>query len=141
MRIALVSCVKSKRSTPAPARELYTSQLFRGFRRVAERSADRWFILSAEHGLLDPSTEIHPYERTLNNMPRSERLIWSAAVRAQLERALPAGCDVVIYAGERYREGLVEWLRERGHTVEIPLEGKGLGEQLQWLAINRFGPV
>ncbi|HWO69164.1 MAG TPA: hypothetical protein VNP94_00195, partial [Actinomycetota bacterium] len=46
MRIGLVGCVKSKRARPAPARDLYTSPLFRGARRFVERSCDRWFVLS-----------------------------------------------------------------------------------------------
>ena len=40
IRVALVSCVKSKQDSPAPAGELYTSPLFRSFRRYAEANAD-----------------------------------------------------------------------------------------------------
>jgi hypothetical protein len=48
MRIGLVGCVKSKRSQAAPARELYSSPLFRGRRDWVERTCDRWFVLSAK---------------------------------------------------------------------------------------------
>ncbi len=73
-RIALVSCVKSKRRSPIAARDLYTSELFRKLRRYAETHADCWYILSAEHGLLRPEQETAPYERTLNTMKKGERL-------------------------------------------------------------------
>ena len=42
IRVALVSCVKSKQDSPAPAGDLYTSPLFRSFRRYAEANADVW---------------------------------------------------------------------------------------------------
>ena len=35
-RVALVCCVKLKRATPSPARDLYISALFRGMREYAE---------------------------------------------------------------------------------------------------------
>jgi hypothetical protein len=66
-RVALVSCVKSKRSAPTPACDLYTSPLFRHLRGYAEANADTWYILSAGHGLLRPDQVVAPYERTLNN--------------------------------------------------------------------------
>lgn len=80
MRVALVSCVKSKKATPAPAGELYTSALFQSLRTYAQRNADAWFILSAEHGLLDPQKVIAPYEKTLNRMGKTERDAWARAV-------------------------------------------------------------
>ena len=55
MRVALVSCVKSRRPEPAPARDLHTSPLFRAMRRYAESHADAWYILSAKHGLVEPA--------------------------------------------------------------------------------------
>jgi hypothetical protein len=76
-RVALVSCVKSKRKTAAPACELYISPLFHGLRRYAEANAHAWYILSAEHGLLLPSDIVAPYEKTLLRMPRLERDAWT----------------------------------------------------------------
>jgi hypothetical protein len=133
MRIALVSCVKSKRSTPAPAKDLYTSTLFRGLRRYAEANADRWYILSAEHGLLDPDAVIAPYERTLNTVGKMDRVRWAEGVQRRLTEVLPAGAEIIVLAGARYREGLVPFLRARGFSVEIPLEGLSFGRQLSFL--------
>ena len=138
MRIALVSCVKSKQPVPAPARDLYTSALFRGLRRYAERNADRWYILSAEHGLVDPSEVLAPYEKTLNRMRREDRDRWAKKVQAQLAEALPPSADVIVLAGERYREGLLPFLRARGHSVEVPLQGMPFGKQLQFLSASGF---
>lgn len=134
MRVALVSCVKSKQAAPAPARDLYTSALFRGLRRYAERNADHWYILSAEHGLVDPSQVLGPYERTLNRMSRPERDAWAVTVQAQLAEVLPPTAEVIVLAGERYREGLLPFLQARGHTVVVPLQGMPFGRQLQFLS-------
>lgn len=133
-RIALVSCVKSKRPTPTRAADLYTSPLFRGLRRYAERVSDAWYILSAEHGLVHPDTILAPYERTLNKMSKAARATWAERVRGQLLEVLPKGAEVVVLAGVRYREGLVGFLNEQGFSVSIPLEGLSFGRQLQWLS-------
>jgi len=72
-RIALVSCVKTKRNSAVAAKDMYISQLFVGMRRYAEQNSDDWFILSAEHGVLQPDQVIAPYERTLKTMSKLKR--------------------------------------------------------------------
>lgn len=137
LMIALVSCVAQKLDRPAPARDLYTSPLFVGLRRYAETRADAWFILSAKYGLVDPNEVIAPYELTLNTQGTQARRAWAARVREALAPKLPPGCAVILLAGQRYREFIEPWLRERGHPVSIPLEGLPIGRQLQWLKQHR----
>jgi cytoplasmic iron level regulating protein YaaA (DUF328/UPF0246 family) len=132
-RIALVSCVKSKQSSPAPAGELYISPLFKGLRAYAKANADEWYILSARYGLLAPQQVVEPYEMTLNNMPKVERQAWGARVRQQLREVLPSHTTMVLLAGARYREEIEPFLREQGHLVEIPLLGLPMGRQQSWL--------
>lgn len=135
MRIGLVGCAKSKRTDPTPARDLYDpSALFRGARCVVERSCDRWFILSALHGLLIPETVIEPYERTLTAASRAERRQWAERVLGQLERELGPNLSRHVFeahAGKAYLDhGLVRGIEERGGRVERPLDGLGLGQRL-----------
>ena len=132
-RIALVSCVKSKRAAASPARDLYISQLFRGLRAYAEAHADAWYILSAEHGVLRPDDVIAPYEKTLTTMPKRDRVAWAGRVQTQLLEILPSGAEVILLAGSRYREGIEFFLRQHGFSVSTPMEGLGIGKQLQWL--------
>lgn len=132
-RVALVSCVKSKRKFKSPARDLYTSPLFVGMRRYAERHADAWFILSAEHGVLAPDEIVTPYEKTLNRMLKAERLVWAERVRPQLLKVLLPGTKVIVLAGKRYREGIVPFLEGKGFAVEVPMQGLKLGPQISWL--------
>src|SRR5690348_12601395 len=115
-RVALVSCVKTKRSSPARAEDLYTSALFWGLKGYAKALADEWYILSAEHGLLRPETEIAPYERTLNGMPAADARAWAQRVQRQLIEVLPRDAEVVVLAGSNYRREIVPFLRSHGFT-------------------------
>jgi hypothetical protein len=131
--IYLVSCVSGKGPVPAPARELYTSQWFALTRRFVEQTRSPWFILSAEHGLIGADQVIAPYERTLNTMGVEARRAWARGVIEKMETALPAADRCVVLAGERYRENLMDYLRTR-YTVEVPMQGLAIGQQLQWLS-------
>lgn len=73
MRIGLVGCVKTKQSVATAAWDLYTSPIFTGRRRCVEASCDRWFVLSAKHGVLPPKTVIEPYDVALKDAGRAER--------------------------------------------------------------------
>jgi hypothetical protein len=138
MRIALVSCVKSKLAFDAPAQDLYVSALFKSMRTYAEHNADRWFVLSALHGLISPGKVIAPYELTLRTMPKAARIVWADKVGKQLLRVLPPTAEVTFLAGERYREGLIPVLKEHGYSVRVPMNQMSFGRQLQWLKkVNR----
>jgi uncharacterized protein DUF6884 len=116
-----------------PARSLYVSDWFLKARCYTEASGCCWFILSAEHGLVEPDRVIAPYERTLNTMPIAERRAWGNRVSEQLDAVVPSLSHVVFLAGARYRDFLVPILTGRGVTVSVPMAGLRIGEQLRWL--------
>jgi hypothetical protein len=128
-----VSCVSAKTKTRALAKDLYISSWFVKVRNFVERTGDPWFILSAEHGLINPEKVLWPYERTLNTMRAAERRLWAARVRNQMDSQLPGASRVVVFAGLRYREYLTDYLRSRGMTVVVPLQRLRIGQQLAWL--------
>ena len=131
--IALVACVKSKCDQPKPAGRLYNSAWFRKARTYARQRCDAWLILSAKHGVLSPDNEIAPYEETLNNFSAQERREWSSRVLQELSEVLSPEDEVVILAGRKYREYLTGPLKEEVANVSVPMEGLGIGEQLQFL--------
>lgn len=135
--VYLVSCVSQKRTTPAPARDLYVSQWFLKARRYVEAQGGTWFILSAEYGLLDPDTVVAPYERTLNQMLVANRRAWAKRVADALVPRLVGVDRVVILAGERYREFLMPALRGACRDIQVPMEGLPIGKQLQWFDMQR----
>lgn len=132
--IVLVSCVKRKLTHRAPARCLYTSSWFRKVRNLVEGSGTRWFILSARHGLITPAVEIEPYDYTLKNAGTAERRFWAAKVLSKLLPQIRDETRIVMFAGHRYREFLMEPLRSRGIKVEVPMAHLTLGRQLAWLS-------
>ena len=69
----------------------------------------------------------------LHSLPRAEQREWAKNALAQLRPLLKAGDTIVMLAGLTYRRDLLNGLREHGVTVETPLEGLHIGEQLRWL--------
>jgi len=134
----LVSCVSLKRPTRSRARDLYLSPWFIKAREYVEATRMPWFILSAEYGLLHPDTEVEPYERTLNLMPVAQRRDWARRVGEALKPHLVGAQQVVVLAGERYREFLMPMLKSACPDVRVPMEGLAIGYQLQWLGANRW---
>lgn len=135
-RIVLVACAAQKLKTPARAADLYTSPLFRRAREFAEAHADAWYILSALHGLLDPERITAPYDFTLKECRRREREQWAWRVISELRSAAPPRSHIIILAGKLYREHLEYDLTRYGFTVEVPVRGLGIGQQLQFLITN-----
>ena len=135
----LVSCVKTKRTVRAAAKDLYVSPWFRKARAFVEKTGGPWRILSAEYGLLDPDEEIRPYERTLNAMSIKERRSWAEGVLTHIETCLDGVDTVVFLAGQRYREFLEPALRDKGLAVSVPMIGLSQGRQMQWLNARLHG--
>ncbi|MEQ1935460.1 MAG: DUF6884 domain-containing protein [Fimbriimonadaceae bacterium] len=131
--LVLVSCVKSKRPHAAPARDLYTSAWFTKARDLVEKSEARWFVLSSRYGLVSPEAMIEPYDYTLNTLGVQERKAWAKKVLEQLEPQLKGTRRVVMLAGQRYREFLMQPLEKLGIAVEVPMQHKTRGQQLAWL--------
>ncbi len=131
-KVVLVACASQKLDHPAPAADLYQSAWFKKASRYAQITGDRWYILSAKHGLVGPDEVIAPYDQMLNR--KAQREAWARRVLAALTRLVrPEGAEIVFLAGLRYRDPLVEWLTARGYGVQVPMAGLGIGQQLRWL--------
>lgn len=79
--IGLVGCAAQKLDRPAPARELYTSPLFRLALAYAEARCLRVYVLSALHGLVQLDQVLEPYEHRLG---RRESAAWAGMVALRL---------------------------------------------------------
>ena len=130
--VVLISCVKSKRTSPCAAGEMYTSPLFRKMQAYAKGLRPRQiFILSAKYGLLELERVIDPYELTLNTMRSSARAAWAEDVLTDLREKTDLQKDHIVFlAGLRYRESLTAHVPH----YSVPMEGMSLGRQLKWLA-------
>jgi uncharacterized protein DUF6884 len=114
---------------------LYRSSLFSARRRYVEQSCDEWWILSAEHGLVDPRTVLDPYDTSLTDSDSSTRRSWSQGVLRAIDTQISpaAGETFEIHAGANYRDfGLSEGLCARDCAVEVPASGMPIGTQLRF---------
>jgi len=133
-RVGFAGCAKQKRNTRSRAKDLYISNLFIKARQYVESNYDRWFILSAKYGLVEPEAYIEPYDETLNEKTVEERRKWSKRVFSQIISKLPNSSQYELYfhAGAKYREFLIPLLVEVGYSCKVPLKGMKIGEQLSW---------
>jgi hypothetical protein len=134
--IYLVSCVSKKKNATLPAKTLYDSEWFRKARSYVESTGKTWYILSAKYGLIEPDSLIEPYNQTLNLMPKDERVRWSNRVLSELKARITRNDTVIILAGSKYQEYLLDGLRNICARVEIPMQNLRIGEQLSWLSRN-----
>ncbi|MFO8037054.1 MAG: hypothetical protein R6U57_10550 [Anaerolineales bacterium] len=116
-----------------PASELYNSDWFKKASTYAKHIGDRWYILSAKHGLLPRDQVIKPYDKTLKTMTASKRKKWSEMVLSELKEVVSPGDEVIIMAGLDYRQYLVGPLRRWRCKISIPMVGMDFFEQLHWL--------
>jgi len=132
-RIVLVGCSKKKQKITSRAADLYTSPRFLKAKRFAESHSDRWYVLSAKHGLLLPNDEIAPYDLSLDMMDVQERARWATEVLDALEPCVSPGDEVTILAGPSYQKDVARGLTAMGAKVHAPLESQPIGRQLRLL--------
>lgn len=152
--LALIGCGKKKREFACEARELYAGPLFAAQRDWAEANADAYFIASAKHILLTPEQVIEPYDLSMRDLPADKRRDRANQIRGQFHGRWIEYCEfaksgprpedpriavkrprVVLLAGADYLTGFFD-NRQRGFDgmgFETPLQGLGIGQQLQWL--------
>jgi len=130
--VVVIACGARKQAAPCPAKDLYVGSLFRLARQAAEADGRRWLILSAKHGLVDPSTTLEPYDATITTRADLARL-------ANLVATQPDPGPVEAWLPARYTAAL----RLAGVVVgSAPFEAlapSGLGYQARWLRRHRDG--
>ena len=127
-RVILASCAATKLDRPAPAADLYASPLFRAARCYAEASGHPWFILSARHGLVEPTTVLEPYDTKLTDLKPDERSAWADRVtRALYHRGFGGWGVFELHAGNAYARPLRDALAPSPSTSSNRSLGWGLG--------------
>jgi len=133
--IVLLSCTKSKLNKPSPAQDLYSASPM--FQKTLEYGKslrpDKMYILSAKHFLVPLTKVLAPYDKTLKEMPKDEKEAWGEKVISQIKSAgINIEKDKLIFlTGSEYMKPLLKYIPEQ--NVEKPMEGRRMGERLQWL--------
>lgn len=134
-QIVLLSCTKSKLSKPSQAQDLYSASPM--FQKTLEYGKslkpDKMFILSAKHHLVPLTKVLAPYDKTLKEMPKDEKIAWGEEVIKQMKShgINPEKDKFIFLTGSEYMKPLLEYIPEQ--NVQKPMEGRRMGERLQWL--------
>lgn len=118
MRVALIACGSQKLPSAAPAKDLYTGNLFRLSRAWVCDSGtypsgatrpprlgtlfSAWGVLSAKHGLLLPDQIVEPYDVSLSNFSRDERAEWAKSVVQEIVDEWGAATIYTVLSGRMY---------------------------------------
>lgn len=128
LRIGLVGCSGAKLTRPAPARELYTSSVFRWSLALSEHLYDRTFVLSGKLGLVRLDAVIEPYDCPLGRGQVARLAAWGVQVLEQLVAVLEE-------TGEADREVLL--IVFAGDTYASPFRHLPILEPLRYLSTGR----
>lgn len=120
-KIALIACVKEKKSEPCAAREMYISQSFKAWMNYAESwGSNQIYILSGKYGLLELEDKIAPYDVNLNMANYAERKSWSLEVVQKLsDKAALTEDHFLLLANSIYSEYLIPHLKHYSMPLEI----------------------
>ena len=131
--IALIGCSGPKLERPAPARQLYTSQLFRSTLELAERRHDVVYIISAKHELVALDQVLEPYNRVMSDVAKEWRVIWGVRVwDSIMRRHQNVDRQIFIYAGKDYVRP-IERAGFHQAAFHEPLAKMQIGQRLSWL--------
>lgn len=133
LSIGLVGCSGPKLEEPAPARQLYTSQLFRSALALAERRHDVVYVISAKHELVTLDQVVAPYDLAMGDVAKEWRAIWGQRVWWSIQRRHPrVDRQIFIYAGKDYARPIRRAAHQHA-TFHEPLAGLQVGQRLKWL--------
>lgn len=125
-KIVLAQCTDSKRGEGAPAELLYDESRYFVKQRRYGRTADAWYVQSAEHGLVDPNEYLEPYNTHAKDLDEPRE--WGKEIAADLSDR--HGCATVeILGGRAYADPLRPALEARGFRVVEPLDGLAIGKR------------
>lgn len=135
--LVVVCCGKAKiwdvnrAAGPAAARNAYVGGPFRVNKEYAERFADRWVILSAKYGFIDPDFVISEnYDVTFKNP--STNPIEIDKLRQQVkEMGLYKFDKVIVLGGRLYYEVCRKAFEDYHVKIVAPILGLPLGKAMQ----------
>lgn len=134
--LVVISCGKRKiwdessTAGPTKARDAYIGFPFKANREYAEKFSDKWVILSAKHGFLEPDSVIPGnYDVTFKDL--STNPISISQLKNQVkQKRLDAFDTVIVLGGRDYAQAVSKAFSGLKVTIKNPLNGLRLGEAL-----------
>jgi len=114
-------------SGPTRASDAYIGAPFKVNKEYAERFGDRWVILSAKHGFIDPDFVI-PENYNVTFKKPSTNPVTVAQLREQIKKKrLDEFSKIVVLGGRDYTSTVLEAFAGSAARIETPLAGLPLG--------------
>jgi cytoplasmic iron level regulating protein YaaA (DUF328/UPF0246 family) len=141
MVLVIVPCGRSKiwkkypHLGPTPAREAYTGAPFKVNREYAESVADRWVILSAKYGFIEPTTLITQYEVTFKKKTTNPVSV-SLLKKQVTDFGLLEFDQVIALGGKEYRSVVEEVFAGTGVKLKFPFSGLTVGRAMRAVKQN-----
>lgn len=138
--IVFVPCSKTKnelsKTKPVKAKDLYTGPFFKKAYECAKSlKPDKIFILSAEHGLVEPDKELEYYNKYLSSMSKNEREKWTENVISDLNQLNTEGVvdlkndKFIFLTGKNYYTNLLDTFNK--NNCDIIGKDLKIGKKLQ----------
>jgi cytoplasmic iron level regulating protein YaaA (DUF328/UPF0246 family) len=117
-----------------PAAQAYTSSYFKKNMAYAKRFGNRWMILSAKYGFLDPDDPINDYDVTFTD--KSTNPISIGELKKQVSsKELGEFNEVFVLGGEEYLAAVIGAFQGIQSIIESPFRGLRMG--LRMAAIDK----
>jgi len=108
---------------PTRARDAYVSAYFRVNREYAEKFADRWVILSAKYGFIDPDFIIPRNYNVTFKDPLTNPISVIELKEQIKQKALDTFDTVVVLGGHDYADVVNTAFSDLGVTIKRPVAG------------------
>ena len=133
-KIGLISDTKSQIKSPALAKYLFTSHVFKQSMAYADTFCDRWYILSAQHGLLKPDDRTRPYDISLKDLSPDNRFLLAQRILQEILREqITTNDEFIVLAGTMYCDLLSPVFHGRSFNASYPLLKKNIVQRGKWL--------
>jgi len=109
-----------------PAKDAYTGSPFKVNRQYAEKFAEKWVILSAKYGYIEPTFVIpEDYNVTFKDI-RTDPVVVDTLKQQIHEKSLDRYSSIIGLGGIEYRNLIQESFASHNKQIQFPFAGLGL---------------
>ena len=116
---------------PTPAKDAYTGAPFKVNRRYAETFSDKWVILSAKYGFINPAFIIPENYNVTFKKPSTNPVSIDALKKQIIEMGLDKYDKIVVLGGKEYVNAVTKAFEKYNVKIEAPLKDLPLGKAMK----------
>ncbi len=108
---------------------------------ICKLFSDKWFILSAKYGLIEPENKISPYDIKIDDLKDEAKNKWVKEVSKKLKLIIDKDQPIVFLGDSKYFEDISIILRKTNITTFIPFKHISHNHRVDWLSQNLNGSL